>query len=488
MAEQARKWAGMKSRTQQRIDNNLGIISSGFASRFRRYRTPELDELDLYLRNKQYDKLAAWDSGTPDEYIPIRQRKPRIIVAFPRMLCSRVTSKLVGRATFPGLTVEDDPETTIFLDLLMKHSHYKTYVKEAVKQMLGLGSSFVRFYFIQGQIKMEIYCSKYCYPVFDAVGELESMDIRYVYQDQEDLDSKGSPKEKWFRMTLTKTVDILYDNPVAGDGEPVFQEVERAEHNFGFVQGEWFRTAEDKHSPDGPSLICDIKDFCDELNYSISQSSQASSYSQEPQLAISGMDSAQLDDLIRSSTKAWNLGRDGKAAFLEANMSGLEAAQKLRDTVTKNISDIARVVLLDPEKIVGSAQSGKAMEVLHGPLVELVDELRPMTEKSMLDLLMRMAVGYLILRQQGAPDLAIQVPEGWVPSSLNISASWPPIFPMTMEDLQKKVSISVQAGNASIVSRETLTRWIAKDFGIENIEEEIAKIKAQPVLNPFGAF
>jgi hypothetical protein len=31
-------------------------------------------------------------------------------------------------------------------------------------------------------------------------------------------------------------------------------------------------------------------------------------------------------------------------------------------------------------------------------------------------------------------------------------------------------------------------KWLAKDFGIEDIEEEKAKIAAQPVINPFGGF
>ena len=481
------RWAGFKSRTQKRIDNNLGIIASGHSGQYRRYRTEELNRLDLYLKNKQYDTLADWD-GSPDEYVQIRKRKPRIILSFPKMLCSKVMSKLVGRKTFPKLAVEDDPDTTVFLELLLKHSHLKTYLQDTVRQMLGMGSCFLRFYMIEGQFKLESFNTKYCYPVFDDIGELEEIEVRYTYPDYEDRDANGAPKEKWFRMLLSKTVDILYDNPTATEAEPNFVEVQRAEHGFGFVQGEWFRTTEDKHSPDGYSLILDILDLCDELNYSMSQSSQAISYAQEPQLTIAGMDAADLDELIRSSTKAWSLGRDGKAEFLEANMTGVEAAQNMRDIVTKNVSDIARIVLLDPEKMVGSAQSGKAMEVLHGPLVELIDELRPMLEKSMLDIISRMTMAFLLSREAGALDLAIQTPPDWVPESMSITADWPPIFPMTMEDLQKKVAVAVQAGNASVVSRETLTRWVASDFGIENVEEEIAKIAAQPVINPFGAF
>jgi len=66
--------------------------------------------------------------------------------------------------------------------------------------------------------------------------------------------------------------------------------------------------------------------------------------------------------------------------------------------------------------------------------------------------------------------------------------SWPPIFPQTIEDLQKKASLvnTVTAGN--LISRETGTRFLARDFGVDNVEEEVQKIAAQPVINPFGGF
>lgn len=57
-----------------------------------------------------------------------------------------------------------------------------------------------------------------------------------------------------------------------------------------------------------------------------------------------------------------------------------------------------------------------------------------------------------------------------------------------MQDLQQKVAVAVAAAGGSLISREAMTRWLAEDFNIENIEEEIAKIAAQPVLNPFGSF
>jgi len=480
-----------KSRTQQRIDSKLGVVHGGALGRFRRYRTEDLDLLDKYLSGTQYDHLMDWDAGDADTYIPIRKRKPRIVYNFAKTLCERVASKLVGEQTFPQFRVEDDPDTEMFFKLVAKAANLQTHGVYAVRRMLGMGAHFVRFFVTGAALRMEQYNAKHCYPAFDDAGELTEVEIRYVYSDPQDIDERGRPRDKWFRMLLSQQTDILYDNPdfEPSGALPVFTEVSRADHALGFVQGEWFRTTEDKHSPDGESLIGDegVRCFIDSINYSLSQSDQAVAYAQEPQLAIAGMDVDEIDSLVKSSTKAWNLGREGEAKFVEADLSGVERAGDLRDRMQRSIAEIARVVMLDPEKIVGSAQSAKAMEVLHGPLVDLVTELRPMVEKILSSLLTKMAVTLLILNGRSENEV-VTMPPGWQPQSMDLSVSWPPIFAMTMEDLQKKVGVAVQVANATLVSRETMMLWLAADFGIENIEEEKAKLAAQPVLNPFGAF
>lgn len=488
-----RQWSGFMSRTAKKVANNLGVISGEKVGRVKKYRSEQLEKLDAYYENRQYAALMPWDEAAKqsidhNSYVPIRQRQPRIKIAFAKMFCQRIASKLVGLSNFPELKIEDDPDTTQFIQLILKISKFKSEMIEPIRRNLGAGSSFLRFWFVEGSVKMESYLSKYCYPVFDPMGNLSSITIKYTFEDHEDLDAKGKPKTKWFKLDLGTEIDIEYDNPeFSATTEPEFQPVKTVPHGLGYVQGQWFRTSRNKHVPDGYSLIEDLFDFIDELNYSFSQSSNAVSYNQDPQLVLKGMDVDDIDNVIRSSTKAWSLGRDGEAQFLETNLNGVKAAEELRDKVRVNVQDIARIVLLDPEKIVGSAQSGKAMEVLHGPMVELIDELRPMVEEDMISLLVKISMTYLILMNAGV-DTGLEIPPGWRPSSFNISAIWPPVFPMTTEDLQKKVAVAVAASSGNLISRETMTRWLAKDFDVEDIEAEIAKIAAQPILNPFGSF
>lgn len=494
--EKAKRWSGVFSRTKQRIANNLGIIDAGAMNGVRKFRDDKLELFDSYYENRQYDRLPDWDTSSQAAdggLVPVRNRKPRIKYNLAKTIVDRVAAKLVGEAVYPNFSVEGDPDTSEYLKLVEKISGMRYRLMEPVKRSLAAGSSLVRYYLVDGTPKIESYCSKYCYPTFQPSGELEMVSIKYVYEDQNDRDGMGNPKKKWFRLDLTTTADIQYDSPDYKEGqpEPDFVIVEQVDHNLGWVQAEWFVTNENKFSPDGVSLIGDILDFIDEFCYSLSQSSQAVGYNQDPQLIINGMDEEELEELVRSAAKAWNLGRDGKAALLEGGMSGVEAAMALRDHMKQNVVDIVRVVLLDPEKIVGSAQSAKAMEVLHGPLIELIGELRPFYEARIKNLLIKISMTMLVMNAQGF-EVGITIPQGWAPTSLDILASWPPLFPLTIEDIQKKVQAAATAKNAGFLSPESALKFIAKDFGIEDLEEELAKIdaaqKAMAAMNPFGTF
>jgi len=486
-----RKFTG---RSQSRVSKRLGVISSredgnnGDVSQT--FRNAMLDEYDAYYERRQYDHLQPWDEKLSGDngYVKMKDRAPKLNYNFAKVLCCRLASKLVGKKNFPTWKTEGDPDTEDFYRKILQSSSLRAKLVEPVRRCLNSGSVFVRFSLVNGQWKIEHYLAKWCFPTFDANNDLESIEIKYVYEDPEDLDEHGEPVKKWFKMELTKTSDIMYDSPTYdSSSEPEFSVVDRADHGLGFVQGEWLVTSEETNSIDGQSIVGDILEFIDELNYSISQTSDAVSYNQDPQLLLQNMDEEEINQLVRSSEKAWNLGREGDAKLLEASMTGPEMAIEFRGKVRLSIQDLARIVLLDPEKVVTHASSGRAMEVLHGPMVELVEELQPQFEGHIRNLMMKMALTNAIQARKFAA-VPVNMPEGYNPINFFPIASFPPVFPQTIEDLQKKVSVAVQAASGNIISRETMTRWLAKDFDIEDIEEELAKIENQPVINPFGSF
>lgn len=482
------RFAGFQSRLRTQARNNLGTIMTSDRFKSQIFRDAKLDTLDQYYEGSQYDGLQDWEEAAEnDDYVAIRKRKPRIIYGAPKVLVDKVAAKLVGTSVFPKFVVEDDPDDSDFFRIVQKACNFRGNLIQPMKHCLTSGSVLVRFYLVDGSPIMEHFNAKYCYPQFDQKGELDQVEIKYIYEDPNDKKANGEFKKKWYRLVLTKNSDILYNNPDYQEGnlDPDFTVVDQADHQLGWVQGEWLRTSKHKYSPDGGGLFADILDFFDELNYSLSQTSQAVSYNQEPQLAIKGVDEDEIEGLIRSSQKAWALGRDGEAKFIEANGKGIELAGKSREETRKFMLEVVRVVLHDPEKMTAQAQSGKALEILHAPLVELIDELRTVFEPMLKNLLIKIGMTMLEMGDRGE-DTVLQVPAGYMPASLDITVQWPAIFPPTLDDINKMVTAGTAAANAKVMSRETVTKWLAPVFGVENVEEEIQKIGAEPDINPFG--
>jgi hypothetical protein len=482
-----------KSRSQKRAENNLGVKAGTLElQKNDMFRSSRLHEICKYVENSQYDHLADWNvCSESQDHVPLRKRKPKLIFPFGQLLGERVASKLLGRSTFPKLDIPEDPDTTELMKLLVDASYLRSCLLKAVETFVTHNSVFIRLKVVGGNLKYEYFNPKYCYPEFNDSEELIKIEIKYVYEDHKDLDGDGKAKRKWFKMELGQAADIMYDNPLySSDQAPTFQEVARADHKLGFVQGVWIRNGYDRHSPDGDgeSIVERSMGFIDALNYNLSQADSAVLYGQDPQLMVKGLDEDEIESLIKSSSKGWNLGREGDAGFIEVGGSGVQTGKEHRMDLKKDIQDIARVIMLDPEKIVGSAQSAKAMEVLHGPLIELINQMRPHVEKGIKKLLQKSLATLVLLNQRGE-ELVFNMPPQYSPISLDIVLSWPPIFPLTTQDKQQIISMYMQLSSGNVLSRETVLKNLLAaipDIEVDDLELELQRVNTQQQFNTFG--
>ena len=491
-----------RSRSETKAANNLGVVQleekapAGKALGVRPYRSEDFEKCMSYVEDRAYDHLMDWTRAEalskegPESYVPVSDRKPFIRLNIPKLMSARLSSKLCGQKVFPNIKIEADPDTQEYLKAIVRAGMLKAKLIEAGKHLVQVGASFVRYYVAGSRFMVHCYNANYCYPNFDENNELIDCVVRYVYKDGEDLDKYGQPKRKWHQSYFGRNFDILFDNPPydpQATEPPQFKEVSRVEHGLGFVQGEWFRNSERAGTYDGHSLVEEAIPFLDSLNYSLCRSIKASDYNQDPILGLNGMDEDDVDVLIRSSEKAWNMGREGKGQFIESGMSGVQVAVELRDKIRVFVQDLTRIVLLDPEKISGHAQSGKALEILHAPMVDLIEEMRPFFALSLQNLVVKMAVTNLVLFRKTAVS-PVTIPEGYQPKSFDITWKWPPIFQMTSQDLIQKVNAVAAAVNGNLVSRRTGVRLLADEFGVDDPELELQEIVTQPNLNPFPMF
>ena len=482
------------SRSQKRANQRLGVIHGSHGDRYSpSYRSPMLLDVDKYLDGRQYDGKIDWDEGASgNDFTSIFKRKPKIIFPFAKVFRNRVGGKLLGPSSFPKIAIEEDKETEYFLNaIFMPKTNFKVKLLGVAKSLVLRNSAFIRFYYKEGAMLLEEFNSNYCYPKFDDKKELEEIVIKYVY-DTGEKENKSDEEtiKRWYKLKLTKDSDIMFDNPKwkKDEHEPEFKVKEKVDHELGFVQGQWFRMGDGGIDGDETPIISDIKSFIDCLNYNMSLAAQAINYGLEPQLVLSGMVETEVDELIKSSSKGWVLGQQGQAQFVEVSGSGVASAMEFRTDSMKYFQWISRMVLLDPEKMVGSAQSGRAMEVLHAPMVEFIQEIRPYAEEGIKLLLEKMMATTILLNRSLVP-LDIFIPNGWEPKSLDMSFIWPPIFELTTQDKSQIVSLATQISSGNIASRDTMLRWIQAqgvDIGIEDYELEEQKVNNQKEFNSFA--
>lgn len=472
-----------KSRTQRRADQNLGVISPHGKISLE-FRSKKLRKYEDYFYNRQHDGKTPWHEAEADQsqYVPINQRKPTIVFPLAEVITSRIASKLFGEDVFPKFMVEDDLEASAALQNMVRGLKLKSYCLDFTKLALALGSVFVRIKVLDEHLSLEHYSSNVCYPEFGADGELEALRVQYVYEDSTKVDEESQePKKYWFSFLLTKKEDILYNNPEYKEGQPPeFKVVSKVEHDLGHVQGEWLKLTSDDLAIDGESKIKNILDLADSISYNLSMSDRATLYGIDPQLILRGMESSELEELIKSKEKSWTLGREGEASFLEIDGAGVVNAGEVELRLQRKAQEITKAIMHDPEKIIGAAQSGKAMEILNAPLLELITELRPMFGEFLQKLTKKILIMSRDMEVKNAAKW--KVPESLDIEELDLNLEWGEIFPPTVQDLGQLAAFYVQLTNGNILSRETALRKLAPYIGIEDVDEEVKKIASQPQL------
>ena len=476
------------SRTKERVKNNLGIIYGGM--RPSRHRSEHLKKLSDYYYCTQHDDKIDWFEAEEAEIsIPIRNRKPIVNYPLAKIHVARIVSKLLGDDVFPEIQAEDESQQEI-IDAVLEKIDFKEVMKDFAKKVLAFGSGFIRIKIVEGHMSLTPYDPNYCYPTFAEDGSLETMRIQYVYTDGTTIDKETKkPVERWFRLDLTKEIDVLYDNPIfKDDTPPTFKVVNSESHSLGVVQGHWCKNTKLRKVVDGDSVIEDILDLSDCISYNISRSDQAADYGTDPQVVISGLDESELDELEKSSTKAWALGREGTAQMLEVGGAGVTAAGEMEDRLQRKAQEVTNAIMHDPEKIVGSAQSAKAMEVLNGPLVDAVKDLRPIFEYAIKTILLKILILLKKFIKSRKEIVGLDADEKLIDLDSEIKIKWGEIFPPTMQDLQAVVSVYSQLVTGNLMSRKTALANLAKYFDYGDLEEEMKLIETQKQFNTFNQF
>ena len=496
MSTERRYLAENFGRLKRKAANFLGVVFKGETSlsmstdeKCMLWRRPELEVCDRYLKNTQYDHLPVWNSDISAMQHDKRETQPRNIIPIPDIATEKISTYLSGEESRLSFFFEEYEEQELFNNFLEKILFWNV-IQDILPSLLVNGSTFIRFYKNDnGNIIIIPYNSKWVYPEFSDENELEKVEIKYIYVSDE-LDASNNYVYKWSRLMLYKDKDVKYKDVVYEHGQnPKFEVEKTIEHKLGFVQGEWFKThcSSEPHIVDGKGLLNGSMEILDALNYRSSKEDASAFFHLLPSMVSYGIDPETLaeDMRVRRREKdrlhGLNLFAtekrpgDAQLHFLEPSGVGFGAGDILYTRGMQLLQHIIGFTLLEPEKIAAHAQSGIAMKMLHKPIIEYVQRIRPYMKYSIKSILTKI-INLCIMKNMNNLKDYNSCFNKFVKE--DVECKWGNFFDNTIQDIHQKVAYTATAVQSGLISKDTGLKHISSDFDIKNAEEEMEKVQS----------
>jgi hypothetical protein len=480
-------------------------------------RFARLDRLESYYRCTQDDgKSYSWDgyfSGygdkadiSPGWFVPYRHRRPSTRYDLARVIVDRLTSFMFGTDRFPRILVPGDKDAEDFVNALAEASRFASKVAQARTLGGSCGSVAMSIGFVNGSPRVEVHNAKHTFVTRWADREdlLVGSAVKvFAYKARSVEDGKIKEREFYSVRFWDEDVEIVWD--------PIPAEIARTgawwhlphrtiRHQAGFCPMFWIQNLP---GPDGdmdgeadfPERLCET---FDELNQLLSASTKGTKANVDPTLVVR-MDPTQNDGTLKrgSDNVIWS---PGGANYLELQGAAANTAIAMLERLRAYALDMSSVVIPDPEKLSGAAQSAAALRLMFAPMTAKCDLLREqygeLAIKRPLLGLLRMARALLnrapttIMGEDGTeyelttfvrlpPKViedgeTVRVEERRPGTSELLVLQFPAYFPATAEDRGKAVDTAQKAaGGKPLVSQRTALASVADLFGVRDVDAEL---------------
>ena len=422
------------------------------------------------------------DSRPTGEYVPVSQRRPSVRYNLCKIVVNDSVSVLFGNGRFPAIRTGDPAADAIILDVVDETGLSEVMQEAAFRGSIGSIAILTRV--LEGRLFFDVLDTAYLTPEWEqaAPDTLKRVTEKYKVLGK-DVAAMGYPvldvdlgtwwwfqrawdadAETWF--TPWKTTDFT---------PPVIDEAKTTQHGLGFVPIVWIKNLSSADPIDGACTFAAAIETQIEIEYQLSQAGRGLKYSSDPLLLIKEVPAAEgaRTAVIRSSSNALTVDAKGDAKLLEINGSASEAVigyvRALREMALETIHGNRS----NADKI-SAAQSGRALEMLHQPLIWLADKLRTSYGTRGLLPLVRMVIKArqkfpLIVYGEKMPELS---------ANLRPKLVWPPWFAPTALDCASEAARVSGLYGDGLLSRETAVTALQPANGIANVEDEIKKIDA----------
>lgn len=438
------------------------------------------------LNGTIYDHLAHGfheEKNGAGEYIPIRNRRPCVHSNLSKVVVDDSVALVFSEGHFPEIECSSE-EVRETLQAVIKETKLNEVMVDAATKG-SVGSVAIWFRVLKGRIFFNAKSTEHLTPTWDPEEPDKLLELTEAYKCKgRDLCAVGirvADKDAtyWYRRTWTKTQEIHYHPQTLvaymEGKDPVIDSSKTKFHGFNFVPFEWVKNLPggDCDDVDGACTFTAAIETQIEIDYQMSQCGRGLKYSSDPTLLIKEP-AVGNDAIIKGAGNALIVAQDGDAKMLEINGTAAAAVIEYCKALREFGLEAIHGNRVSPDKI-AAMQSGKAMEMMNQPLINLADKLRtPYGEGALLNLLKMVVVASnkfeLIVNGEKTAKMSPRE---------KISLRWPAWYAPTATDLVSMANAVATFIEAGVMSRETGIKAIAAIYDVEDTVAEQKLIEAE---------
>lgn len=482
-----------------------------------------LDRQESYFRAKQdASKAYDWDgnimgaAGLPIKagwVVPYKMRRPSTRYDMARLIVLRLTSMVFGQDRFPELRVEGDSEAEDYIRTLAIESRLSVRMAEARNMGGATGTACLSFGFREGRPRVHVHNAKHVLVTqWSDYDERRPAAVLKAYssprQVWDDAEKRIKTKSFWTVYHWSEMLEVVWrDIPEAIANTPAWPAWPSSVtmHGYGFCPFYLVQNRPCSEEQDGEGDYEGLEDTLDEVNRLLSATTKGTIANVDPTLVIHTDPSANSGQVFKGSEHA--IFSAGGAEYLELKGTAVQTAERQLERLRTYILDVAGVVLADPEKLAGAAQSARALEIIYQPMLASCDILREQYGEHGVKVILRdmlrvarllaatppvtLPDGTMIQSQVILPPRVetttddtgtetVTITERTPGVSENIKLNWRPYFAPTWNDIVLATTGMKNAnGGKPTVSQRTSVQAIAPLVGVENIDAEMARIEEE---------
>ncbi len=450
-------------------------------------RVARLAALQRVLNGTLYDVLrhAAHDEmDGSGQYIKLRDRRPGVRYNLCKLAVRKAVGMLFSEGHFPEIEHPDDATKQALGQIARDAGLQLAMVDAATRGSIGSVAIWLRV--LTGRIYVDVLDTLFLAPSYSperpdelvAVTERRKMTGAELGAMGYAIDPKDAQAPHWWQRVWTADAEEWYrPQKINGKDEltrPVLDVGKTIEHGLGFVPMVWIRNLPGGNGVDGaPTFDDEAIETQIEIEYQLSQGARALRYAGDPLLLIKEPATDAGGSFVRSASNAMVVGKDGDAKLVEIDGAASEAVIGF----SKYLADLAREQLhtpaLNPDKM-SAAQSGRALELLMGPLIELADQLRTTygTEgvQRLLQMVVRVGSESQLIGADGKPYPTL--------TDGAVTLKWPAWFAPTPQDLSQIATTLRIHTDAGHMSQASAVGIVAPLYDIPDAQAELLAIES----------